>query len=84
MLPPPMIPAPVAAILGDWSIVRNFAHWRVYRVVKTRTVKQVGQETLTEHHARGEYHRGTDGAVRVYTSAEAAANRAAKLNGEIE
>jgi hypothetical protein len=81
MMPPPTIPAPLAPIPGDWSPVRNYTHWRVFRVVRTQTTKQVGAETLTEHHARGEYHHGSDGHVRVYDGFNAAQVRANKLNG---
>jgi hypothetical protein len=80
MRPPPAIPPPLASVPGDWSVVRNFSHWRVYRVVKTEIVKLVGEDRIVQVFKHNEYHRGTDGSVRVYDGFDAAQNRANKLN----
>jgi len=50
----------------DWEVLRHVANWRV--------VRNLGPKT--------EYHRGSNGAVRVYSELEAAENRAAKLNAQ--
>lgn len=50
--------------------------WHAIRhVTNSRVVSNPGTKDQ-------EYHRGTDGAVRVYREQEAAENRAAKLNAQ--
>jgi hypothetical protein len=65
---PPTIPAPLAAVPGNWVPIRHVTNWRVVRNPGPKAV----------------YHRGTDGAVRVYAGFDAAQTRANKLNGGAE
>ena len=70
MQPPPTIPAPLAQVPGDWVPIRHVTNWRVVHCPGPKAT----------------YHRGSDGAVRVYGSRDAAQARANKLNagGSVE